>query len=80
MVCSNLQLKDDELVVTLAPPFIQLSEMQKNRQNFHSVHFTRAKDAKLELLCKIFIDKLTSESILYIDFTLDEYKKIRQVA
>lgn len=40
LVCSNLQLKDDELVVTLNPPFIQLSEMQKNRQNFHSVHFT----------------------------------------
>lgn len=40
LVCSNLLLKDDELVVTLAPPFVQLSEIQKNRQNFHSVHFT----------------------------------------
>lgn len=39
-----------------------------------------AKDAKLELLCKIFIDKLTSESILYIDFALSEYQKIKNVA
>ena len=35
------------------------------------------KDAKLELLCKQFIDKLTSENILYIDFQLDEYKKLK---
>lgn len=39
-----------------------------------------AKEAKLELLCKLFISKLTSESILYIDFMLDEYKKLKIAA
>lgn len=38
------------------------------------------KDAKLELLCKIFVDKLTSESILYINFILDEYNYCKKVA
>ncbi len=39
IVCSNLQLKDRELLVTLAPPFSQISSINNNGQNFHSVHY-----------------------------------------
>ena len=60
---------------------IILESNNKKRQTIKSVFLIiGAKDAKLELLCKIFIDKLTSESILYIDFALSEYQKIKNVA
>ena len=38
IVCSNLQIKDRKLIVTLAPPFSQLSKIKINGQNLHSVH------------------------------------------
>ncbi len=39
IVCSNLQLKDGKLLVTLAPPFSSISKIKNNGQNFHSVHY-----------------------------------------
>ena len=70
MLCSNFLYDGEKLTIIIKEAFRPLVDIA-------SFVNGGEKDAKLELLCKLFINKLTSESVLYIDFLLDEYKKLK---
>ena len=76
---SALCQKSARTYTGLCPVSSRLPITKKNKEKslFFFVKNGGEKDAKLELLCKVFVNKLTSESVLYIDFLLDEYKKLK---
>lgn len=70
LLCSNFLYDGEKLTIIIKEAFRPLVDIA-------SFVNGGEKDAKLELLCKNFISKLTSESVLYIDFLLDEYKNLK---
>lgn len=68
LLCSNFYYDGQELTIIIKEAFRPLVDIA-------SFVNGGLKDAKLELLCKLYVNKLTSENVLYIDFLIDEYKK-----